>query len=277
MTSQNEQPSGQQTKLLQKQIADLQHKLIQAEKMSSVGALASSMTHEFNNILTTIINYAKMGLRHKDNPTRDKAFDKILSSGQRAAKITTGMLSYVRNQTDRKEATDLVALINNVLVLVEKDLQIHRVQLQTDFSDRAWADVNANQVQQVLLNLIINARQAMNGGGRMFVTVQINQEDGMAEIAIRDTGNGIPAEKLRKIFDPFFSTKQADAQGQGGTGLGLALCREVIEDHKGRIRVESTVGKGTTFTLRFPAVKAPSLATTSNTQTADSVLISRAG
>ncbi|MCH7688105.1 MAG: ATP-binding protein [Planctomycetes bacterium] len=245
--------------------------------MGSVGALASSMTHEFNNILTTIINYAKMGLRHKDNPTREKAFNKILSSGQRAAKITTGILSYVRNQTDRKEATDLVALIKNVLVLVEKDLQIHRVQLQTDFSDRAWADVNANQIQQVLLNLIINARQAMNGGGRMFVTVKINHEDGMAEIAIRDTGSGIPAEKLPKIFAPFFSTKQADAQGQGGTGLGLALCREVIEEHKGRIRVESTVGKGTTFTLRFPAVKAPPMATTSNTQTADSVLISRAG
>ena len=256
---------------------DLQHKLIQAQKMGSVGALASSMTHEFNNILTTIINYAKMGLRHKDNPTREKAFNKILSSGQRAAKITTGILSYVRNQSDRKEATDLVALIKNVLVLVEKDLQIHRVKLQTDFSDRAWADVNANQVQQVLLNLIINARQAMDGGGRMFITVQINHEDGMAEIAIRDTGSGIPAEKLPKIFAPFFSTKQADAQGQGGTGLGLALCREVIEEHNGRIRVESTVGKGTTFTLRFPAVIAPSMANTSNAQTTDSVLISRAG
>ena len=129
----------------------------------------------------------------------------------------------------------------------------------------------------MLLNLIINARQAMNGGGRMFVTVQINKEDGMAEIAIRDTGSGIPAEKLRKIFDPFFSTKQADAQGQGGTGLGLALCREVIEAHKGRIRVESTVGKGTTFTLRFPTVKAPSIATTSVSKKADSALISRAG
>jgi signal transduction histidine kinase len=277
MTAQNKQASDQQTKLLQKQIADLQHKVIQAQKMGSVGALASSMTHEFNNILTTIINYAKMGLRHKDNATREKAFDKILSSGQRAAKITTGILSYVRDQSDRKEAIDLVTLIENVLVLVEKDLQIHRVQLQTDFSDRVWADVNANQVQQVLLNLIINARQAMNGGGRMFVSVQINQKDGMAEIAIRDTGSGIPAEKLPKIFAPFFSTKQADAQGQGGTGLGLALCREVIEAHKGRIRVESTVGKGTTFTLRFPPVNAPSMATTSNAQTTDSVLISRAG
>lgn len=277
MTAQNEPSSNQQVKLLQKQIADLQNKLMQSEKMGSVGALASSMTHEFNNILTTIINYAKMGLRHKDNATREKAFNKILSAGQRAAKITTGMLSYVRNQSDRKEATDLVVLIENVLVLVEKDLQIHRVQLQTDFSDHAWADVNANQVQQVLLNLIINARQAMDGGGRMFVSSQINHEDGMAEIAIRDTGSGIPAEKLRKIFDPFFSTKQADAQGQGGTGLGLALCREVLEAHKGRIRVESTVGKGTTFTLRFPTVKAPSIATTSMSQKDDTALVSRAG
>ena len=237
---------------LLQQIRDMQQQLMQAQKMSSVGALASSITHEFNNILTTIINYAKLGLRNKDNASRDKAFDKILSAGQRASKITTGMLSYARNNSQQHEETELVALVQSVLTLCEKDLQMNRVQLTTDFADRPLAVVNANQIQQVLLNLIVNARQAMDVGGRMWISVRENAESGFAEISVRDSGSGIAPEKLRKIFDPFFSTKQADSQGQGGTGLGLALCREIIEAHKGRIRVESAVGKGTTFTLKLP-------------------------
>ncbi|MAT15603.1 MAG: two-component sensor histidine kinase [Planctomyces sp.] len=251
--------SEQDARTLEQKFADLQREneqlksqLMQSQKMSSVGALAASITHEFNNILTTTINYAKMGLRHTDEATREKAFTKILNAGQRAAKITTGMLSYARNHNEQKEATDLVQLVEEVLVLVEKDLQIHRVNLETRFEGRPFANVNANQVQQVLLNLIVNGRQAMEGGGRMVIGVLANREANTAEISVRDSGTGIPAEQLQKIFQPFYTTKKADARGQGGTGLGLSMCREVIEAHQGRIRVESQVGEGTTFTLRFP-------------------------
>ncbi|MFQ5730980.1 MAG: sensor histidine kinase [Planctomycetaceae bacterium] len=249
--------AGDDVRQLEQQLADVHRQLLQAQKLSSVGALASSITHEFNNILTTVINYAKMGLRHKDNATREKAFNKILSAGQRASKITCGMLSYARNHGDRREPTDLVQLVEEVLILVEKDLQMHRVRWQTDFFSRPFAEVNAGQVQQVLLNLIVNARQAMDGGGQMTIAVRSTAETGMAEISVRDTGSGIPPEKLPKIFAPFFSTKTADERGQGGTGLGLSLCREIIESHHGRIRVESAVGQGTTFTLKFPEVPAP--------------------
>jgi signal transduction histidine kinase len=242
---------------LRAQVVDLQQKLMQAQKLSSIGTLASSITHEFNNILTTIINYAKMGVRHKSNVTRDKAFDKILAAGQRASKITTGMLSYARSKADRREPMSLILLVQDVLVLVEKDLQMHRVRLQTEFAGEPFAEVNPSQVQQVVLNLIINARQAMEGGGSLFIAVRANHETQQAEIVIRDTGSGIPAEKLPRIFDPFYSTKTPDARGQGGTGLGLALCREVVESHRGRIRVESAIGRGTTFTLKFPLVLAP--------------------
>ncbi len=241
---------------------ELRRQLMQAQKLSSVGALAASITHEFNNILTTIINYSKMGLRHKDVATREKAFDKILSAGQRASKITTGMLSYARSQGERREVTDLVALVEDVLVLVEKDLQMHRVRLQTDFAGRPFALVNANQIQQVVLNLVVNARQAMENGGSLYLAVRANEESSMAEISIRDTGCGIPTDKLRAIFEPYYTTKQADQQGQGGTGLGLALCREIIEAHKGRIRVDSAVGKGTTFTLKLALAQAPLSTTT---------------
>jgi signal transduction histidine kinase len=143
-----------------------------------------------------------------------------------------------------------------VLVLVEKDLQMHRVKLDTDFAEHAQSEINAGQIQQVVLNLIINARQAMPNGGRLLMSVRANRESGFAEIAVRDSGCGIAAEQLKKIFDPFFSTKQTDENGQGGSGLGLSLCREVIEAHRGRIRVESTVGVGTQFTLKLPLVSA---------------------
>jgi signal transduction histidine kinase len=178
------------------------------------------------------------------------------------------MLSYARAQGERREATDLVALVEDVLVLVEKDLQMHRVRLATNFLGRPHAVVNANQLQQVVLNLVVNARQAMDNGGNLYVSVRSFEETATAEIAVRDTGCGIPAEKLREIFEPFYTTKQADKQGQGGTGLGLSLCREIIEAHKGRIRVESVVGKGTTFTLKLALVQAPALISANSIVTA---------
>lgn len=243
--------------LAQEQVAELGQRLVQAQKLGSVGELASSITHEFNNVLTTVINYAKMGLRHEDPAIREKAFTKILAAGQRAAKITTGLLSYARSGGDRRERIDLVELVQSVLVLVEKDLQMHRVRLELDLEEHPCAVLNVNQVQQVVLNLIVNARQAMDAGGRIFLSVKSNTAEGTAEIAIRDTGCGIPAEKLPRIFESFYTTKTADAGGQGGTGLGLSMCREIVEAHRGRIRVESIVGRGTTFTLKFPQAEAP--------------------
>jgi signal transduction histidine kinase len=238
---------------LEAQNAELHRQLMQAQRLSSVGALAASVTHEFNNILTTTINYARMGLRHKDQPTRDKAFDKILSAGQRASRITTGMLAFARGNGDRREPLELEPLVREVLVLAEKDLQMHRVRWQFDVVGKPVAEVNAIQIQQVLLNLIVNARQAMAGGGELRITIRENQETQTAEITLRDTGPGIPPESLHRIFEPFYSTKERDQTGRGGTGLGLALCRDIMETHRGRIRVESTVGVGTAFTLKFPS------------------------
>lgn len=242
---------------LEKQIAELKSQLMESQKLSTVGALASSITHEFNNILTTVINYAKLGLRHKDDEQREKAFNKILAAAQRASRITTGMLAYARNKSDRRDEINLVQLVEEVLLLVEKDLEVNRVKVEVVTQGEPRAIINVGQLQQVVLNLIINARQAMKEGGRLIISVKANKEEGWAEIAVKDSGTGIPADNLKKIFDRFFTTKTADSQGQGGSGLGLALCREVIESHQGRIRVESTVGKGTTFTLKLPLVGAP--------------------
>ena len=233
----------------------LREQLLRAQRLSSVGTLASSVAHEFNNILTTIINYAKLGIRPEaSEPSRLQAFEKILKGSQRAATIISSMLGFARDQSTHKEMTDLVSLVEEVLVLTEKDLSKHQIQVETKFHGRPKAPVVRGQIEQILLNLVINARQAMPQGGHLRVEVRENADSNMVEISIADTGTGIPAEQLRHIFEPFFTTKDGpDDTGKGGTGLGLAVCRDIIEAHNGRIRVESIVGRGTTFTVKLPA------------------------
>ncbi|HEV3204040.1 MAG TPA: ATP-binding protein [Gemmataceae bacterium] len=231
----------------------LRKQLLHAQRLSSVGELASSVAHEFNNILTTIINYARLGLRaESDDTARTQALEKILKGSQRAATIVSSMLGFARNQSTHREMTDVAALVEEVLVLTEKDLSKHRVQVEKNFIGRPQAPVVPGQIEQILLNLIINARQAMPDGGKLHIDVRENPRTEMVEIRIRDTGVGIPLDQLRLIFEPFYTTKEPDENGHGGSGLGLSVCRQIIEQHQGRIRVESLVGKGSTFTVKLP-------------------------
>jgi signal transduction histidine kinase len=239
---------------LEAQVQILTRQLQHAQKLTSLGELVSTTTHEFNNVLMTIINYAKMGLRCRDDATRDKALDKILTAGQKAAKITNSILGMARNRSDEFESTDLSLLIRDALVLLEREMNKYRIAIDQDFADVPPALVNANQIQQILLNLLINARQAMPRGGRITIKLAHEPKDNMVVLMIRDGGSGIPADRLPRIFDPFYSTKEGpDESGKGGTGLGLSSCRNIVEAHRGRIRVQSTVGKGTAFTIMLPA------------------------
>ena len=236
---------------LRRQVVDLQ-------RISALGVLAGSVCHELNNALTPILNYAKLGIRNPDPDYRRKAFEKILEGAQRASLITTGVLGLARPQTDRRAPTDLVRLVEEVLLLVGKDLSKSRVQPEFRSEGRPVARVNPAQIQQVLLNLLINARQAMPDGGVVRVRVGLDSSGRTAEIQVSDTGVGIPPADLRRIFEPFFTTKVGpDAAGQGGTGLGLSVCRDIVEAHRGRLRAESRIGQGTTFTLRLPACPDP--------------------
>ncbi|HJZ55213.1 MAG TPA: ATP-binding protein [Gemmataceae bacterium] len=230
----------------------LRQQLLQAQRLSSVGELASSITHEFNNILTTIINSAKLGMRNPDPGEKQQAFDRIVKAGQRAATIASGMLGFARKTSTHRQNCDIARLVEEVLVLTEKDLMKHRVHVETRFLSRPLAWVVPGQIEQILVNLVINARQAMPHGGRLKIEVKENRPADMVEVRVSDTGVGIPPEQLRQIFEPFFTTKQPDEYGRGGTGLGLSVCRQIIEQHHGRIRVESVVGKGSTFTIKLP-------------------------
>ena len=230
----------------------LRQQLLQAQRLSSVGELASSIAHEFNNILTTIINSAKLGMRNADSAEKQHAFERIVKAGQRAATIAAGMLGFARKSGTHRQKCDIVRLVEEVLILTEKDLSKHRVHVEKRFNVRPTAWAVPGQIEQILVNLVINARQAMPAGGRLKIEVRENDAADTVEVKVADSGVGIPPDQLRLIFEPFFTTKQPDEYGRGGTGLGLSVCRQIIEQHQGRIRVESLAGKGSTFTLKLP-------------------------
>ena len=244
---------------LEEQVQLLKEQLEQAQKLTALGELASTTTHEFNNVLTTIINYAQIGLRNRDDAARDKAFQKILAAGQRAAKITRSILGMARNRSDAFEPTDLAQLTEDALVLLEREMNKYRISIEKQFAPAPPALANGNQIQQVLINLLINARQAMPSGGTLLLRIGHDVSTDTVDVCVRDSGCGIPADRLPRIFERFYTTKKGpDESGRGGTGLGLATCRDIVEAHHGRIRVESTVGKGTAFTIKLPVAQAPS-------------------
>jgi signal transduction histidine kinase len=232
---------------------ELEKRLIQLERLAAVGELTSITTHEFNNLLMTIINYAKLGLRHKDEASRDKALSRILDAANRGAKITSTVLGLSRAGSNAMEPVDLVALVEDTLVLLERELIKYRIDIERELQPCPKIAGATGQLQRLLLNLITNARQAI--GERGTIRIRVAEDRGSVVLTVRDSGCGIPLENLPKLFQRFFTTKSGpDASGKGGTGLGLSVCKEIVDEHRGRIRVDSTPGKGTAFIIRFPAI-----------------------
>lgn len=243
---------------IDEQAEALKRQIVALQRISSLGIIAGGVFHELNNALTPILNYAKLALRNPDPEYRERALKRILEASQRATTITGGVLGLSRPGRDpnHREPVDLGRLVEDVAALVEKDLRRHNVRLEMQVSNRPLARINAAQIQQVLINLLVNARQAMPEGGVARLGLDVDPSGRMAELSVVDQGAGIASENLRRIFEPFFSTKSApDSSGLGGTGLGLAVCRDIIEAHHGRIRVESRPGQGSTFTLLLPVAQ----------------------
>ncbi|MGI6401019.1 MAG: sensor histidine kinase [Thermoguttaceae bacterium] len=243
---------------LKEKITRLEKALEEVQSLSAIGELAGTTAHEFNNILTLTLNYARMGQRHQDDATRNEMFAKIIDASNRAAKIVKVVLGLARNRKPGKESTDLRELIDAVLLLLEREMTKYRIRIDKTFKDVPNVLANGNQIQQVLINLLVNARQASPSGGVVLVKLQpCKKMPNFVEIVVRDRGSGIPKDRLPYIFDTFYSSKKGpDASGKGGSGLGLAMCKRIIEDHSGKICVKSSVGKGTLFAIRLPVFSA---------------------
>jgi signal transduction histidine kinase len=238
---------------LRLEVEELKQQLERSQRLATLGELTSTATHEFNNLLMTILNYSKLGLRNTDQPSRDKAFDRIYAAANKASKLTGSILALARNRSGEMEPTNLKQVIEDTFLLLEREFRKYRVELEMQLDDVADVLGQGNELQRVLINMLVNARQATDEGGQVKVSLRDCPDTNEVAIVIRDSGSGIAPDVLPKIFEPYFTTKSGpDASGKGGTGVGLASCKQIIDAHRGRIRVESSVGKGTAFTIRLP-------------------------
>lgn len=238
---------------LRHEVEELKQQLERSQRLATLGELTSTATHEFNNLLMTILNYSKLGLRNTDQPSRDKAFDRIYAAANKASKLTGSILALARNRSGEMEKTNLKQVIEDTFLLLEREFRKYRVELELQLDDVSDVLGQGNELQRVLINMLVNARQATGEGGYVKVSLRDCPDTNEVAIVIRDSGSGIAPYVLPKIFEPYFTTKSGpDASGKGGTGVGLASCKQIIDAHRGRIRVESSVGKGTAFTIRLP-------------------------
>ena len=232
-----------------------------AQKINSLGNLAGGVAHDFNNMLAGIMAYAELLLANEQDPKRQKYLQSILGAAQRSADLTRKLLAFGRRGKNQVRSVDLAEAVRECLQIIKPTLHPD-LQVITRLGQGLLIDGDPTQVHQVLLNLCINAHEAMSGGGTLTIeaeTVELVRSKAQmsrlapgtyVELRVSDTGAGISREALSKVFEPFFTTKIRE--GQTGTGLGLSTVYGIVEAHHGSIDVESTLDQGSTFRVRFP-------------------------
>jgi two-component system NtrC family sensor kinase len=236
---------------------DLESQLSQAEKLSSIGLLAAGVAHEVNTPLAVISSYAQMLSKQINGDAQLGALlEKITRQTFRASEIVNNLLNFSRTSATEFNQIDLNKIISETLALLEHQFKTSHIKVETSlYPELPMIHGNAGKLQQVFLNLFLNAKDAMAGKGG---TLSISTANGDAvQVSIRDNGAGIAPEHIRKIYDPFFTTKTNPREGQSrGTGLGLSVTYGIIQEHAGKIRVDSQPGQGAKFELEFPVRKA---------------------
>jgi two-component system NtrC family sensor kinase len=241
-----------------------QAEVAQGEKLASIGLLASGIAHELNNPLTGVLTFTSL-LRRKLPDGSDDAedLDLVISETRRCASIIRRLLDFAREKVPSQAHIDLNALIGDVVRFVDRPATLQDVEISTHFDPalpQVWCDPDL--IKQVVLNILVNATQAIQGAGRVVVSTRVvDAADAPAsppaapcvEFAISDTGCGIPEANMQRIFDPFFTSKEVGK----GTGLGLSVSYGIVRSHGGSIKVESSVGEGTTFRVQLPTQPPP--------------------
>ncbi len=253
-----EQAVTDQIGLMQEQLDSLRSQLTESQRLATIGTIAAVIAHEFNNLLTPIISYSQFAYTNacSDKPDLElikKALNKNFVSSEKAAKICASMLGLARGESSFGQVS-VQKLVDDTLLVLARDPQKDGIALRVNVQPELTVAGDHVQLEQVLLNLTINARQAMLGkGGALMIKASKTDDGQTVRIQVIDTGPGIPAKLHSRIFEPFFTTKGTTKKGEArGTGLGLAICKEIIEHHHGRIEVQSESGKGTTFNLYLP-------------------------
>jgi signal transduction histidine kinase len=242
---------GQELADREASLAESNTQLIQSEKLSVLGELSASVIHELKNPMVGILGFAQLGASSKSVDEMKEYLKLIENHTRRSNEILQNLLKFVRQEKAHFEPLSSSMMIKDAMRLVGHQLQMKRVQLELAFGEGVPLIMgNANQLQQVLINLVMNAQQAMEASPKKMLAISTSAEEGRVVIALRDTGCGMSKEVQEKLFTPFFTTKP---RGKG-TGLGLSVSRRIVSDHGGEIGVESEEGKGTTFFIRIPSL-----------------------
>ncbi len=234
---------------------ELESQLSQAEKMSSIGLLAAGVAHEVNTPLAVISSYAQMLSKQvQGDEKKSGLLEKITKQTFRASEIVNNLLNFSRTSGTEFSQISVNKVVHDTLTLLEHQFKVSKIEVEQELDERLPSiHGNAGKLQQVFLNLFLNAKDAMPGGGRL--TVKTSNGAGV-HVTVSDTGSGIAQEHIARIYDPFFTTKNSPVNGQArGTGLGLSVTYGIIQEHAGKIRVESRPGQGTTFFLEFPMTR----------------------
>ncbi|OGP53596.1 MAG: hypothetical protein A2162_02795 [Deltaproteobacteria bacterium RBG_13_52_11b] len=242
--------SQQMEEKIQRTTADLRKteaQLIRSEKLAALGQLAAGIAHEIRNPLTSI-NILIHSLRDKPSDEEHHREDLrvIEEEIHRINEIVDQFLRFARPAPPLLQEADVLSLFEETLQLLKPQIEKQRISVQKEFQLLPQTILDREQMKQVILNLLLNALQAMPGGGRLRLSGQVLEDNRWIQLSVQDTGVGIPAEDMNKLFDPFFSTKE------GGVGLGLSIAHRIIDQHRGKIQMESTPGQGTLFTLWLP-------------------------
>jgi two-component system NtrC family sensor kinase len=226
------------------------NKVMESERLALIGQLAAGVAHELNNPLQGIVAYSHLLLEKTpgEDPKRE-SLRKIVNQANRCTDIVRGLLDFSRQRKPAKQLSNINPILQECVSLVEKQALFHNIEIVEDFAENLPPIfIDPSQMQQVFINLIINAAEAIEGNGRLMVATSYDAPGKFVRVRFTDTGHGIRAEDMEKIFDPFFTTKEVGH----GTGLGLAISFGIIKEHGGSISVESKAGEGTTFTVRLP-------------------------
>ncbi len=237
---------------------ELEAQLTQAEKLSSIGLLAAGVAHEVNTPLAVISSYTQMLSKQlRDDARLSPVLEKITQQTFRASEIVNGLLNFSRTSGAEFVRIDLNQLLRDSAILLDHQFKTARIRIETDLApDLAPVQGNQGKLQQVILNLMLNAKDAMQGASNGLIRVRTCTRNNLAIVEITDSGIGIATENLHRIFDPFFTTKTNPKPGQHkGTGLGLAVSYGILQEHGGKITVDSDPGVGTTFRLEIPAAQ----------------------
>ena len=241
----------------QQQLDTLKEQLTESQRLAAIGTIAAVIAHEFNNILTPMISYSQFALQSAESANPDaglirKALSKSFQASTKAGKICNSMLGLARGEASFGMVS-IQTLVDEVLQVLARDPQRDGIALRVQIQPGLCVEGDQVQLEQVLLNLLINARHAMLGKGGALTIKASTVDQGKVRIQVIDTGPGIPQMLLPKIFQPFFTTKGTARRGESkGTGLGLSICKDIIEHHMGRIEVQSELGRGTTFNIYLP-------------------------